>query len=129
MTRYAREADKLFGTDITPEVLWELTPWSWAIDWFTNAGDVLSNVSDYVKYGLILKYGYIMETTMVKDTYTYVSYGDGTSTYPVDVPPLIMTSTVKKRRKANPFGFGVAWDGLSPFQLAIAGALGLSKGT
>jgi len=38
-------AKKLYGTGLTPETVWNLTPWSWAVDWFTNAGDVLSNVS------------------------------------------------------------------------------------
>jgi hypothetical protein len=33
----------------------------------------------------------------------------------------------KRRTEANPFGFGVSWKGLSPFQLSIAAALGISR--
>ena len=126
MLRNALESEKLLGTNLTPETLWELTPWSWAIDWFTNAQDVLSNISDRVQFGLVMKYGYIMETSIVRHIYTYVPTTDIKP--PFDVPLLIVTSVTKKRRQANPFGFGVTWEGLSPFQLAIAGALGLSKG-
>lgn len=126
MARNALEAEKLLGTNLTPETLWELTPWSWAIDWFTNAQDVLSNISDRVQFGLVMKYGYIMETSMIKHTYTYVPTTDIKP--PFDVPSLVVTSVTKKRRQANPFGFGVTWEGLSPLQVAIAGALGLSKG-
>ncbi len=127
MARNALEAEKLLGTNLTPETLWELTPWSWAIDWFSNTQDVLSNITDRVQFGLVMKYGYIMETSIVKHTYTYVP----TSAVkpPFDVPSLVVTSVTKKRRQANPFGFGVTWESLSPFQIAIAGALGLSKGT
>jgi len=123
LSRHALEADKVFGTNVTPETLWELAPWSWAVDWVTNAGDVISNFSDYVAYGLILRYGYVMETSITKDTYTFVPYSDSMPVVPI--PDLVVHNTVKQRIQANPFGFGITWDGLSPFQLAIAGALGL----
>jgi len=33
----------------------------------------------------------------------------------------------KSRFPANPFGFGVGWEGLSPTQLAITAALGITR--
>jgi hypothetical protein len=119
------KADKLLGLELTPSVLWELAPWSWAIDWVTNIGDGLSNLSDWAQFGLVLRYGYIMETTSVRDTYTLVTHGTNNSTwYP---EPVVLDTVVKKRFKANPFGFGVTWEGLNPLQLAIAGALGITR--
>jgi hypothetical protein len=118
------KADKLLGLELTPSVIWELAPWSWAIDWVTNIGDGISNLSDWAQFGLVLRYGYIMETTSVRDTYTLVTNGPGGQFIP---EPVVIDTTVKQRQKANPFGFGVTWEGLNPLQLAIAGALGLTK--
>jgi len=125
MSDVAEKADKLFGISLTPDVLWQLTPWSWAVDWFTNTGDVLSNLSDYVSQGLVMHYGYIMEQTL--HSYTYTLEGCTFEGAPLKIPPVTLTSTTKRRLRANPFGFGVSWDSLSPFQLSIAAALGISR--
>jgi hypothetical protein len=124
MGRLALQAKKLYGISLTPEVLWNLAPWSWAVDWFSNTGDVLSNLSDWSQDGLVLRYGYIMEHITCTSTYTH----QGTSYYTGhQVQPLVFSYTSKKRRRANPFGFGVSWDGLSPRQSAIAAALGITR--
>lgn len=125
MDRWALEAKKLFGLTLTPETLWNLAPWSWAVDWFSNAGDVIHNISAYQSNGLIMRYGYIMEHTVVRDTYTLNPTGLFDTSQVV--PPLTFITEVKKRRRANPFGFGLLWSGLSPFQLSIAAALGISR--
>jgi hypothetical protein len=119
------DAEKLFGTTLTPDLIWELTPWSWAVDWFTNAGDVINNVRAFELAGLIMRYGYIMEETTITDTYTL--RGTGISGLSGAIPPASYTYCVKRRREANPFGFGVSWDGLSPTQLAITAALGITR--
>lgn len=121
----AAEADKLFGISLTPDVLWELTPWSWAIDWFSNTGDVLSNLSDAVTQGLVMHYGYIMEHTLHISTYTLEGCTFGGRS--IKVPPAQLVSETKKRVRANPFGFGVSWEDLSPFQLSILAAIGISR--
>jgi len=121
----AAMADKLFGLSLTPDVLWEITPWSWAIDWFSNTGDVLSNLSDVATQGLVMHYGYLMEHTV--HTRTYSLDGVSLSGMPFPMRPVSLVSETKKRIKANPFGFGVSWEGLSPFQLSIAAALGISR--
>lgn len=117
---------KLLGISLTPDTVWNLAPWTWAVDWFSNAGDVVSNVTDWAVDGLVLRYGYIMEHSLVRDTYTFV----GPTTFQSESQrpqALIFSSERKLRRKATPFGFGLNWDGLSPRQLAIAAALGLSR--
>lgn len=119
------EAEKLFGLSLTPDVIWELTPWSWAIDWFSNAGSVISNVNSFGLAGLVMRYGYIMEETSIVDTYS-IAEGSFLNSRAV-VPPATVTYTVKRRQEANPFGFGLKWDGLSPTQLAITAALGITR--
>lgn len=124
--KQAALANKLFGITPTPEVLWQLSPWSWAVDWFTDIGDVLSNVSDWAAQGLVMQYGYLMQTKRITDTYTLS--GIKPKGYDAMTTSLSFTSITKQRVKADPFGFGVSWDDLSPYQLSIAAALGLSRG-
>lgn len=119
------DAEKLLGVSLTPDLLWELTPWSWAVDWFSNAGNVISNVGAFVQAGLVMRYGYIMEETIIKKTYTLSNAGF--KSYNGPVPPAEMTLTVKRRTEANPFGFGLTWDGLSPTQMLITAALGITR--
>jgi len=125
MDRKALLIKKILGLELNPEVLWNLAPWSWAADWFSNAGDVLSNISDWQSDGLVLRYGYIMEHSIASYTYTF----DGPTGFRGSLQPVPLTfvSEAKKREKATPFGFGLTWGGLTPRQLAIAAALGLTK--
>jgi len=119
-------AAEVLGVIPTPEVLWNLAPWSWAADWFSNVGDVVSNASDWATDGLVMRYGYIMERSIVTRSY----YSDG-SNFKAGrgsvAPDLVLVTETKQRKRANPFGFGLNWDGLSPRQLAIAIALGISR--
>jgi len=119
------EADKLFGITLTPDVLWDLAPWSWAIDWFSNTQEVLTNLTNFEISGLIMKYGFIMEEKSTTETLFMPSTGlSGVSGPP---PNIVNASCVKRRKEANPFGFGVGWEGLSPTQLAITAALGITR--
>lgn len=125
LDRYSLLAERL-GLKLTPETIWNAAPWTWAVDWFGNFGDVLSNVSDFADQGLVMRYGYIMETAIVSDTYTLEGavLSDGR---PFSCPPLVLTNMVKTRKQANPFGFGVSWDSLSGFQVSILTALGITR--
>jgi len=55
-----RKADRLYGLNPDIETLWNLAPWSWALDWFTNAGDVIHNINAFKTQGLVMRYGYVM---------------------------------------------------------------------
>lgn len=125
MLGYGTDADKLFGLTLTPELIWELTPWSWAIDWFSNAGDVISNATALGLAGSVMRYGYMMEETTIVTTYT-LDEGAGLVGCLSPIPPATWTLNVKRRRVANPFGFGLTWEGLSPSQLLISAALGIT---
>lgn len=114
------------GLTVTPDVVWQVTPWSWAIDWFSNTGDVIANWSSFHDDGLVMRYGYMMENTIITDTYSLVGARD-VSGYAHPVSDVTFITETKVRRKANPYGFGVSWDGLSPFQASILVALGISR--
>jgi len=123
--RDLQRLQKLYGVKITPEVVWNLTPWSWAADWFGNTGDLLHNVSQFAQDGLVMPYGYMMEKSTITATYRMRDVALKGLTIP-DLTQ-VFTTTVKRRRKATPFGFGLDFDSFSQFQLSIIAALGLSK--
>lgn len=127
MVSAARKAQHLLGATINPDVLWELTPWSWAIDWFSNTGDVIHNLGRFADGGLVMRYGYMMEHSIVKDIYT-LEDGNGVLRGRYPVSPVVMVTETKRRRKANPFGFGLSWSDLSTFQQSILAALGITRG-
>ena len=127
MARLAQEADRLLGTRITPEVLWELAPWSWAIDWITNFGEIFTNLTRFSEDGLVMKYGYVMGDFTMTDRHftTGCTWRDGTSSGDARV---VWENRTKLRVHATPWGFGL--DPSTDFtarQWSILVALGLSK--
>jgi len=117
--RAEAEADKLLGLRLTPEVIWNLTPWSWAADWFSNAGDVIHNISALGHDGLAMQYGYIMHES--KSTTVVTNHALGCSKVTED--------KYCQRQNATPYGFGLNLStDLSGTQKAIIAALGLSRG-
>lgn len=125
---------RLLGAKPDLNTLWQLTPWSWAVDWVSNASQFVENLQSYLDYGTILRYGYVMEKTTVTDTYSAgatawlpnPSDGGPNPPHPV-VSPVTLRVTTKKRIQANPFGFGFSWEGLSSTQQAILAALGITR--
>lgn len=127
--RDAAIARKLYGVELTPDVVWSLTPWSWAVDWISNAGDVMSNISRFSQDGLVMPYAYIMEK--VTHSVEYILSGARTKYEDRSVEcRQKFTTTVKQRHKATPWGFGLdpALD-FSDRQWSILVALGLSRGS
>ena len=115
------QARQILGLELTPEVVWNLAPWSWAVDWFGNVGDVMKNISRLGKDGLAMQYGYTMRQEQVSRSVRFsLPSGEG-SFYK-------RTATVKNRYGASPYGFFFGdWE-LNSFQLSIIAALGLSRG-
>jgi len=79
--------------------------------------------------GLVMPWGYMMVDTTTRTDYILQTQSrDANSVF----RPLVLSSAVikrtRQRQRANPFGFGLTWDGLNSFQLSILAALGLSRG-
>ena len=133
----SKEAEQLLGLSLTPSLLWELTPWSWAVDWFSNAGEVVNNVTNFGLAGLVMRYGFMMEESI--DIITANVQGGRCTTTPKKAPRTSYSTVdygswscgyelvTKRRIPASPFGFSIGWEGLSPTQLAITAALGITK--
>jgi len=72
-----------------------------------------------------MQYGYIMEHSFHKVTYT--SENAPLCFKSVPVRDVSFVTETKKRVPANPYGFGVSFSDLSPKKLSILAALGLSR--
>jgi len=121
MSRIAQEANKLLGVEPTPDNVWKSQPWTWGIDWFSNVGDVLHNISALQDDSQVMRYGYIMSHSVAEDTYTLRVQ----SKLGRDLVQMFGTY-VKQREKATPYGFGSDPTGWSASRLAIVAALGIS---
>lgn len=119
-------ADRVLGLNITPALLWELAPWSWLTDWFLNIGDVISAVTATTDKSQVLKYGYLMREISIEDRFTHTgirsSGGDSTGPFTTGVDV-----SIKARRRATPYGFGLNTASFTANQWAILVALGLAK--
>jgi hypothetical protein len=103
---------------------WNLTAWSWFIDWFTNFNHVLTNLSYLGRDGLTIQRGYLMCTheRRVETFQSAFIKGSGTAS-----SRGIANFSRKYRVTASPFGFGYTWTDFSPFQTSILAALGVNR--
>jgi hypothetical protein len=130
-----KAATAAIGVNPNPHLLWQVLPWSWLIDWFTNVGDVLANLSYNSAEDMVADYAYCMRHT--KETWRMTAirnYGTGSTQESFPVPDQFTTRQaenrfereLKCRVRASPFGFGLTENSLSVRQWAILEALGLS---
>jgi len=128
VSRIATEARHLYGLELTPEVVWNLAPWSWLVDWVTNVGDVFHNVSAFQQDGLVMRYGYVMEknSKVVTRVNTALPASSASLSYPMSSTETF-TGIRKARRKATPFGFGLLESSFTVRQWAILAALGITR--
>lgn len=125
-TTQLRLKARLWGLDRTPTIVWNLLPWSWLVDWFTNLGDNIDNLVPID--GLVAKMPCIMREVwtsyiaQVSQRYKLPSGGYKTVTQHNE-----KTRVEKARGVASPFGFGFTWDTLTPRQLSILAALGIQR--
>jgi len=110
----------------TPGTVWNLIPWSWLVDWGSNVGDVLSNLSTGLADRLIAKYAYVMGTTDYTtsvDSFLGLNAEAGGPQHAT----WSYTAALKERKVASPFGFNVSSGDLSGKQKSILTALAISR--
>jgi len=130
---YFSRLAQLTDVRLTPSTLWQLTPWSWLVDWALKIGDTIEANEKASNDLLVMHYGYAMEQTVYK---THMSWkqlqSPDTQFSRYEGWPskgTVYSETVYKRRlRANPYGFRIGGSqALSGGQIAILGALGLTK--
>lgn len=124
--RKLAELDAIYGVKPGIDTVWELIPFSFVADYFSNVGEVLSNINAFAADGLVMRYGYVMAkqvtTQRVRWEGNICNYS--WQPYSIDITTI---GTTMQRRQANPFGFGVLDSDLSLRQMSILAALGLNR--
>lgn len=114
----------LYGARINPTLIWKLTPWTWAVDWFTSVGRFIEHHDEFVTDGIVSKYLYCMKSTerrLLKTAVLNFYSGPRTLTW-------FRRLAYKQREVADsPYGFNQPWNTLSLRQWAILGALGITR--
>lgn len=121
-TRRAKAA--LFGLNPSPELLWEVMPFSWLIDWFSNTGDVISNMSENAAENLVASHAFVMAESNYDYVVNEVQPMAGGSNLEVTTT---FNRVTKQRIRGNPYDFGITPTTLSGKQKLILGALGISR--
>jgi hypothetical protein len=117
----------LFGARITPSNIYKAIPWTWLIDWVTGVGRSLQAIQDQTLDHMAAKYMFLSHhkttTTKFKQVFPFNEQSGGTKTL-----EFTQFVDVKQRKEASsPMGFDLDWSDLSPRQLAILAALGISR--
>lgn len=119
---------RIYGLRISPGVVYNAIPWSWLLDWFTNAGDAVSNLDAGVADRLISDYAYVMgdQQDYLKTTSTgcFRIQGGGESTVTASAKWGFYS---KERISASPFGFALNSGDPTPYQLSILASLAGSR--
>lgn len=125
---YANQADHLLGIEINLETIWDLTRWSWLVDWFVDVGSFLNNVQLFHSNSLVMRYGYIMcHTTHTRQRTVRGLKAAALGGSSHDTLVSYATVEAKVRKRATPYGFGPTNANLTDAQWAIVSALGFSR--
>jgi hypothetical protein len=114
-----------YGIRVSPTVIWELTPWSWLVDWFSNEGSIINNFTQATLDQLVNRYAYVMcysKVHNINDSYIHLKKGTVHCFWVQEIES-------KRRAVANPFGFSLSDTGLSVRQSMILTALGITHGS
>lgn len=113
-------------SQVGPELIWNLTPWSWMIDWFTNVGTVLDNLRARTSVGMQTDWAYVktVQERWVKlnETLTDTTNGQVVIRSDVEYKQLYV-----RRIKASPFGFKVGFDSFTTNQISTLAALAAAR--
>lgn len=123
--RRARQTLSLLGGNITPTVLYKVTPWTWLADWFVNIGDNLQLLEDLTSGAVAAKYMYVMRRSY--DRYRYVTSSQSHDGKYVSVEATRSLERKQRVQCAGQFRFSLQPTALSGMQYAILAALGLSR--
>jgi hypothetical protein len=123
--RRARQLLGLLGGNITPTVLYKVTPWTWLADWFSNIGANVQMLEDQISGQVASKYMYLMR--YCHDQYRYYTSSLSFGGEVVSVEATRRLAVKRRVQSAGNFEFSLRSTPLSGTQLAILAALGITR--
>jgi hypothetical protein len=116
----------LYGMRISPSNIYRATPWTWLVDWFTNVAEHFDWLTDVAVDSIAAKYLYLNCRKEIIWRFTQVLPFRDPGTVELVWERKLWTN---ERVGANsPYGFSLSWENLTPRQLAILVALGITRG-
>jgi hypothetical protein len=131
----AKAVSALFGVTPTPSVLYSVYPWTWLVDWFTNVGDIVSNMSANAVDNEVLTNCFVMREVTTRREINVRTRWDSRENgslhfgyhYFIPAGSDEMTYSLLRRHKlrhqASPFGFGWDQSALTARQRSILAAI------
>jgi len=127
---FAQRWETLMGSPVSAEALWNLSPWSWLVDWFFDIDTLIGAAEAFNDSNLVMNYGYLMRKatcqTLIETT---IDYGNATKNKAAKllIKTFYKTESVERVR-SNPFGFDVKTpEALTGYQQLTLGMLGLNQ--
>lgn len=120
-----RQMITLLGLNISPTLLYRVTPYTWLADWLVGVGGNIQLLEDLGTGQVASRYMYLM-----RHAYDRFEYKVKFSTYDGQTITLVWYKQAEVKRRVgaqSPFGFSMPVNGLSTFQHTILAALGISK--
>jgi len=112
----------------SPSQIYNAIPWSWLIDWFSNLGDLIENLDAGVADRLAADYIYIMRSQEWSQEYqAQGKFARKSGEQFVASASALTRAFAKSRVRGGPFDPAILENDLNGTQLAILGALGLSR--
>jgi hypothetical protein len=127
LERYEQLANHALGLEFDLDTAWELTPWSWLVDWFADVGTFVKNLTALSNDNVVARYAYVMHHQKVTRMFTVTGMRLKLGATGPTSASSFQTYESKTRTGATPYGFGFNMGALSLSQKAILGALGMSK--
>lgn len=124
---YVRRASLVLGSGLSAAAVYELSPWTWMLDWFFDIGGLLQYQETVATNSVVAtRSGWVHEVQSTVEAYMFPTTSRFTT---IDVGAYSMLSagsTIQKRRAGGPFSISQPW-GLSVTQKAIVAALAVSR--
>jgi hypothetical protein len=135
---FGKAVSVLFGVYPSPELLYNITPWTWLADWWVDLGSFYSYLSPTAVENLVTRYAFTMRKVRTVEEWT-ASTTLNASDYPNlkwkgdhAVLRSLHTKVTKQRGSGwSPFGAFLSplSTSLTPKQIGILAALGISRAT
>jgi hypothetical protein len=126
--KWMNEMERVIRLGPSEQALWELTPWSWLIDWFIAVGSSIDSAVLAKDNNLVVNYGYAMREVTMASVVRAEVVQKSTRKNSFNFVRTQTQLSRKERVRANPYGFitsqEVDWDA---YKLGILAALGLTR--